>query len=64
MKLSELLDVIDNSRESGEKVAIMNRDGECEAMAMICSSIWAGIENRTVNSIQARDSTIEIWLND
>lgn len=64
MLLSEILDVIDNSRESKERVAIMNHNGEHEAIAMICSTIWAGIENRTVNSIQARNSIIEIWFDD
>lgn len=64
MLLSELLDVIDNSRESEERVAILNNNGEQEAIAMICSTIWAGIEDRTVNSIQARNSIIEIWLDD
>lgn len=64
MLLSELLDIIDNSRESEERVAIMNHNGEQEAIAMICSTIWAGIEDRTVNGIQARNSIIEIWLDD
>lgn len=64
MLLSELLDVIDNTRESDERVAIMNHNGKQEALAMICSTIWAGLENRTVNSIHARNSIIEIWLDD
>lgn len=64
MLLSELLDALDSTRESEERIAIMNHNGDQEAIAMICSTIWAGIEDRTVNSIQVRKSIIEIWLDD
>ena len=62
--VADILDLIDNSRESEELVHILDHNGNVEVCAMVCSKIWDGIENRTVNSMQARDGIIELWLND
>lgn len=61
--VGQLLDLIDNSRESEEIVHIMGDCGKVQCTAMVCSKFfWDGIENRTVNSIQAKDDVLEIWL--
>lgn len=62
--LGQLLDLIDNNRESEEMVEIMNHNGEVQCRAMVCSVIWDGIEDRTVNSIQADGNCLQVWLND
>ena len=61
MKIKDLLDAIDNQRESEEIVVIMN-DGKEEARIMVCSEVWDSIEDREINSIMAEDSTIKVWL--
>ena len=60
--LGQLLDLIDNNRESEELVAIMDNNGQIQCRAMVCSVIWTGIENRTVNSIQADGELLKVWL--
>lgn len=60
--IGELLDLIDNNRESEEFVHIMDNNGNVQCRAMVCSEIWDGIEDRTVNSIQAEDDVLKIWL--
>ena len=62
--LGQILDLIDNSRESEELVAIMDNNGGIQCKAMVCSVIWSGIEDRTVNSMQAAGNCLQIWLND
>ena len=61
--LGQLLDLLDNSRVSEEIVYIMyNEKAQCKAM--VCSEIWDGLEDRTVNCIQAEDDVLKIWLDD
>lgn len=61
--VGQLLDLLDNSRESEEFVHIMC-DGKAQCKAMVCSEIWDGLEDRTVNCIQAEDDVLKIWLDD
>lgn len=62
--VGQLLDLIDNTRESEEFVYIMDGNGKAQCKAMVCSEIWDGIEGRTVDSIQAEGNTLLIWLDD
>ena len=63
--VGQLLDLIDSERESGEFVHIMGNNGNVQCTAMVCSNFfWDGIENRMVNSIQAEDDVLKIWLDD
>ena len=62
--VGQLLDLIDNNRESEEIVHIMNDNGGVQCKAMVCSEIWDGLEDRTVNSIQAEGDVLKIWLDD
>lgn len=62
--LGQILDLIDNSRESEEKVEIMDNNGNVQCRAMVCSVVWQGIEDKTVNSMQADGNSLQIWLND
>ena len=62
--LGQILDLIDNNRESEENVEIMDKSGEVQCRAMVCSVVWAGIEDKTVNSMQAAGNCLQIWLND
>lgn len=62
--LGQILDLIDNNRESEEMVEIMDHNGNVQCSAMVCSVIWQGIEDKTVNSMQASENCLQIWLND
>ena len=62
--IGQLLDLIDSNRESEEIVYIMDNNGKVQCKAMVCSEIWDGIEDRTVNSIQAEDDVLKVWLDD
>ena len=62
--VGQLLDLIDHNRDSEEIVHIMDNNGKVQCKAMVCSEIWDGIEDRTVNSIQAEDDVLKIWLDD
>lgn len=62
--LGQLLDLIDNNRESEEIVALMDKNGQVQCRAMVCSVIWNGIEDRTVNSIQSYSDCLQVWLDD
>ena len=62
--VADILNLIDCNRDSDELVHIMDHNGNVEVCAMVCSKIWDGIENRTVNSMQASDGVIEMWLDD
>lgn len=62
--LGEVLDLLDANRESEEMVEIMDHNGQVQCRAMVCSVVWNGIEDRTVNSMQAVDDRLQIWLND
>ena len=62
--LGQILDLIDNNRESEEMVEIMDHNGQVQCRAMVCSVIWQGIENKTVNSMGADGNCLQIWLND
>ena len=62
--LSDFIDLIDNNRESEELIDILNHNGDIETRAMVCSEIWDLLGERTVNSIQAKNSVIQIWLDD
>ena len=63
MLLKDLLDAIDVNRESEEIVNLMD-DSNIDVRARVCSFIWDSIEEREVNSIQARDNEFNVWLND
>lgn len=62
--LGQILDLIDNNRESEETVEIMDHNGNVQCRAMVCSVVWQGIEDKTVNSMQADGNSLQIWLND
>lgn len=62
--LGQILDLLDNNRESEEKVEIMDNNGNVQCRAMVCSVVWQGIEDKTVNSMQADGNSLQIWLND
>jgi hypothetical protein len=62
--VGQLLDLIDNNRESEEVVNIMDNNGNVQCKAMVCSEIWDGLEDRTVNSIQVEGDALGIWLDD
>ena len=62
--LGQILDLLDNNRESEEKVEIMDNNGNVQCRAMVCSVVWQGIEDKTVNSMQAAGNCLQIWLND
>lgn len=60
--LGQLLDLIDIDRETEEFVEILDHDGKPKMRAMVCSTIWNSIEDRLVNSIQADEFVIQVWL--
>lgn len=62
--LGQILDLLDNNRESEEMVEIMDHNGNVQCRAMVCSVVWQGIEDKTVNSMQADGNCLQIWLND
>lgn len=62
--LGQILDLLDNNRESEEMVEIMDCNGQAQCRAMVCSVVWQGIEDKTVNSMQADGNSLQIWLND
>lgn len=62
--LGQILDLLDNNRESEEMVEIMDHNGNVQCRAMVCSVVWQGIEDKTVNSMQADGNRLQIWLND
>lgn len=62
--VGQLLDLMDNSRESEEVINIMDHNGNVQCKAMVCSEIWDGLEDRTVNSIQVEGDALVIWLDD
>ena len=59
--VGQLLDLIDNNRESEEIIHIMDNNGKVQCKAMVCSEIWDGLEDRTVNSIQAEGDVLKIF---
>ena len=62
--LGQILDLLDKNRDSEEMVEIMNCTGQVQCRAMVCSVTWQGIEDKTVNSMQANRNYLQIWLND
>lgn len=62
--LGQILDLLDNNRESEEMIDIMDHNGKIQCRAMVCSVVWQGIEDKTVNSMQADGNHLQIWLND
>ena len=62
--LGQLLDLIDNNRESEEMICIMNGCGKVEMRGMVCSRLWDWLEDMTVNSIGAEDGELHVWLDD
>ena len=62
--VGQLLDLFDNSRESDEIICVMGNNGKVQCRAMVCSEIWSGLEDRTVNSIEVQDRALGIWLDD
>lgn len=62
--VGQLLDLMDKNRESEEVVNIMDHNGNVQCKAMVCSEIWDGLEDRTVNSIQVEGDALVIWLDD
>lgn len=58
----QILDLMDDNRESDTIVKLMDKDGNAEAYAKVCSIVWNGLENRIVNSLNVNCDDIEIWL--
>lgn len=64
IKLGQILDLIDETRDSAETVRIMDCNGQIQAEIRVNADIWKGIEDRTVNSMSGGDSGLELWLDD
>lgn len=63
--LGQIIDLLDKNRENEDIVEIMDLDRNCvQCRAMTCSAVWKGIEDKTVNSMQAEGNCLQIWLND
>ena len=61
----ELLDLVDADRESTEKVALVNNNGEMSMVGMTNSPYWSALEDRKVNNIGASsDGILLVWLED
>ena len=61
----ELLDLVDADRESTEKVALVNNNGEMSMVGMTNSPYWNALEHRKVNNIGASsDGILLVWLED
>lgn len=61
--LGELLNLIDRDRDSDEIVEIMD-NSEAVMRGLVRSTLWKPHEERGVNSIQARNNVLQIWLED
>lgn len=64
IKLGQILDLIDETRDSAETVRIMDCNGQIQAEIRVNADIWEGIEDRTVNSMACGDGALEVWLDD
>lgn len=64
IELGQILDLIDETRDSAETVRIMDCNGMIQAEIRVNADIWEGIEDRTVNSITCGDGVLEVWLDD
>lgn len=64
IKVKDFIDLLDVNRESEEYVEILDHNGKVALRAMVCNEVWDSLAERTVNSIQAEESTIQIWLDD
>ena len=64
VKVKDFIDLLDADRESEEYVEILDNNGKVALKAMVCNEVWDSLAERTVNSIRALDSTIQIWLDD
>lgn len=60
--LGQLLNLIDNQRQSEELIVLMNDDGQEECKAMQSSRVWDALEAEEVNSIEARGDKLIVWL--
>ena len=64
VKVKDFIDLLDVNRESEEYVEILDHNGKVTLKAMVCNEVWDKLAERTINSIQAEDSIIQIWLDD
>lgn len=64
VKVKDFIDLLDVNRESEEYVEILDHNGKVTLKAMVCNDVWDKLAERTINSIQAEDSIIQIWLDD
>ena len=64
IKLGQILDLIDEIRDSVETVSIMDCNGYVQAEIRVNADIWEGIEDRTVNGMAGGDGALEVWLDD
>lgn len=64
IKLGQILDLIDETRDSVGTVRIMDCNGQIQAEIRVNADIWEGIEDRTVNSMACEDGGLELWLDD
>lgn len=64
IKLGQILDLIDETRDSAETVRIMDCNGQIQAEIRVNADIWEGIEDRTVNSMAGGNGALEVWLDD
>lgn len=64
VKVKDFIDLLDVNRESEEYVEILDRNGKVTLKAMVCNEVWDKLAERIINSIQAEDSIIQIWLDD
>ena len=64
VKVKDFIDLLNVNRESEEYVEILDHNGKVTLKAMVCNEVWDKLAERTINSIQAEDSTIQIWLDD
>ena len=64
VKVKDFIDLLDVNRESEEYVEILDQNGKVTLKAMVCNEVWDKLAERTINSIQAEDNIIQIWLDD
>lgn len=64
VKVKDFIDLLDPDRESEKYVEILDGNGNVAVRAMVCSEVWDILAERTVNSMQAKENTIQIWLDD
>ena len=61
--LGDVLDLLDEDRESDEEIIVHDKDDN-EVSGPMCSELWKPHEDRRVDAIGAKINSLEIWLED